>query len=295
MSGTYGQDWASYQSATPSTSGLGFAFVKATEGTGYINPLHAAQVAHARANGLVVGHYHYPHMAADPVVEAGYFLSAATPQPGDVIVLDWEGYDPANKGVSTSRQIAYKNAWLTRVQAALPAHQVGTYANTDYLNRDPKGAYGDFLWIATANQPAGQPGIGHTWLFHQYGASGVDRDFCPLTLDQLRTWSHAKEITDVELTDKITVPKGLWAAEPQTATVADWIGYGNLKAGAAARDAAKALVAITATNAAINALAKALGDAHDAVDTATVVAAVQQAIKDEVIKVDVNVTGAPTA
>lgn len=197
--GTYGQDWASYQSATPPTAGLGFAFVKATEGTGYINPLHAAQVAHARANGLVVGHYHYPHMAADPVVEAGYFLSAANPQPGDILVLDWEGYDPANKGVSTSRQIAYKNAFLARVLAAAPAHQVGTYANADYLGRDPKGVYGDFLWIATANQPAGQPGIDHMWLFHQYGASGVDRDYCPLTTAQLKTWAHAKEV-DVPLT-----------------------------------------------------------------------------------------------
>jgi hypothetical protein len=208
MTGTYGQDWASYQSATPPTTGLGFAFVKATEGTGYTNPLHAAQAAHARADGLVVGHYHYPHMAADPVIEAGYFLSAAKPQTGDILVLDWEGYDDANKGVAFSRQIAYKVAFLARLRSALPLHQVGTYANTDYLNRDPHGEYGDFLWIATANKPAGQPGIDHMWLFHQYGASGVDRDYCPLTFAQLRSWAHAKEndmpMTDAEI-DKLAV------------------------------------------------------------------------------------------
>lgn len=227
--GTYGQDWASYQSATPPTAGLGFAFVKATEGTGYINPLHAAQISHARANGLVVGHYHYPHMAADPVVEAGYFLSAANPQPGDILVLDWEGYDPANKGVSTSRQIAYKNAFLARVLAAAPAHQVGTYANADYLGRDPKGVYGDFLWIATANQPAGQPGIDHMWLFHQYGASGVDRDYCPLTADQLHSWAHAKE-NDMPLTqaDVDKVVQGVLAKLPLAVN-----GYRNADADAA--------------------------------------------------------------
>lgn len=202
MSGCLGQDWASYQSATPETAGLAFAFVKATEGTGYVNPLHAAQVAHARAAGLVVGHYHYPHMATDPAVEAGFFLATAKPQVGDVLVLDWEGYDAANKNVSMARKVAYKAAFLARVQALQPAHQVGTYCNTDYLNQDPQGAYGDFLWIATAGRAAGQPGIGHDWLFHQHStAGGIDRDYCPLTQPELKAWAHAKEDADMALTD----------------------------------------------------------------------------------------------
>lgn len=218
-----GQDWASYQSAAPPTAGLAFVFVKATEGTGYANPLHAAQVAHGRAAGLVVGHYHYPHMAADPAAEAGFFLASAKPQAGDVLVLDWEGYDAANKGVPMARKVAYKAAWLARVQSLQPAHQVGTYCNTDYLGQDPGGEYGDFLWIATAGRPAGQPGIGHDWLFHQYStAGGIDRDCCPLTLAELRSWAHAKE-DDMPLNDadkawiKDTVTAALDAARPQFA------------------------------------------------------------------------------
>lgn len=290
--GTYGQDWASYQSATPSTAGLGFVFVKATEGTGYINPLHAAQVAHARADGLVVGHYHYPHMAADPVVEAGYFLSAAKAQPGDVIALDWEGYDDANKGVSTSRQIAYKNAWLTRVQAAVPQLQVGTYANEDYLNRDPRGQYGDFLWIATGNKPAGSPGIDHTWLFHQYGAQGVDRDYCPLSLADLREWAHAKEN---DMTPDQA--KQLQELHDLLFPFAGW-GYKNAdqaKKNPGMPDAYGYLTQthtmVKAQSAAITALVAQLGKD---VDTATVVAAVQQAIAEAVVHVAVDVTG-PTA
>lgn len=200
--GCLGQDWASYQSATPSTAGLAFAFVKATEGTGYVNPLHAAQVAHARAAGLVVGHYHYPHMATDPAVEAGFFLATAKPQSGDVLVLDWEGYDAANRGVAMGWKVAYKKAWLARVQSLQPVHQVGTYCNTDYLDQDPQGEYGDFLWIATAGRPAGQPGIAHAWLFHQYGTpGGIDRDYCPLNQPELKAWAHAKEDADMALTD----------------------------------------------------------------------------------------------
>jgi hypothetical protein len=190
---TYGQDWSSFQSTNMPTAGLGFAVVKWTEGLTYTNPNAAAQVAHARANGLVVGHYHYPHMANSATAEAARFLKVAKTQPGDFLVLDWEGYDDANKGVPFSKQVAYKKAWLAHVQSAVAHMQTGTYANTDYLNRDPSGVYGDFLWIATADRPAGQPGISHKWLFHQYGASGVDRDYCPLTLAELKAWAHSKE------------------------------------------------------------------------------------------------------
>ncbi|WNI19182.1 GH25 family lysozyme [Actinacidiphila sp. ITFR-21] len=194
MTGCQGQDWASYQATNLPTAGLGFVFVKATEGTGYTNPKYAAQIAHARAAGLVVGSYHYPHMAADPAAEVTYFLANAKPQPGDVLALDWEGYDDANKSVPMARQIAYRNAFLARLAAAAPHNQVGTYCNADYLNRDPNGTYGDFLWIATAKLAAGLPGINHSWLFHQYGtAGGIDHDYCPLTPAQLKTWAHAKE------------------------------------------------------------------------------------------------------
>ena len=54
-----GIDVASYQSSTFPTAGLGFVMVKVTEGTGYLNPRYAAQVAHARAQGMVMGHYHF--------------------------------------------------------------------------------------------------------------------------------------------------------------------------------------------------------------------------------------------
>ncbi|MFE6489437.1 GH25 family lysozyme, partial [Streptomyces sp. NPDC057757] len=73
--GIYGQDWASYQSAQPDTGGLAFVFTKITEGTGYINPRWVAQRDHAKANGLVWGGYHYPHMGNSPQAEADYFLA----------------------------------------------------------------------------------------------------------------------------------------------------------------------------------------------------------------------------
>jgi len=211
--GCYGQDWASYQSPAPDVTGLSFVFVKATEGLTYANPRWAQQVAYARLHKLTVGHYHYPHMGNSATAEADFFLRTARPQPGDYVALDWEGYDVANRSVPFAAQVAYKKAFLAHVTAALPHNQVGTYCNTDYLDRDPAGAYGDFLWIATANKAAGQPGISRSWLFHQYSASSVDRDYCNLSADALRAWAHAKE-DDMALTrdDAVTI----WGYENPT-------------------------------------------------------------------------------
>lgn len=189
--GIYGQDWASYQPAQPDTTGLAFAFVKITEGLGYTNPKWVAQRDHAKNHGLVWGGYHYPHMANSPEREADFFLAQVNWAPGDMVVLDWEGYDDANRSVPRSVQAAYKETWLRYVKERLPHNPVGMYCNTDYWhNVDTTGNTGDFLWIATAGRAAGDPGIEGDWLFHQYSDDGVDRDYCRLRdIDELRSWA----------------------------------------------------------------------------------------------------------
>lgn len=201
MAGSYGQDWASYQPDEPDTTGLAFAIVKVTEGTGYVNPRWVKQRDHAKASGLTWGGYHYPHMGNDPRVEADRFLAQVAWQPGDIVVLDWEGYDDANKSVSAARQVSYKEAWLRYVKSKLPHNPVGMYCNVDYWERvDTTGYYGDFLWIATSGRAAGDPGIKAQWMFHQYSAAGVDRDYCPLNPGELHAWalSFANPPTPIE-------------------------------------------------------------------------------------------------
>jgi hypothetical protein len=188
--GIYGQDWASYQPAQPDTTSLSFAIIKVTEGLGYTSPVWQQQRDHARSAGLVVGYYHYPHMANSPQAEANRFLALAQPQPGDLVVLDWEGYDSANTNVSHSAQLAYKEAWLRYVKQQVPHCPVGVYCNADYWNNvDTTGYVQDFLWIATAGRPAGDPGIRANWLFHQYGGGDTDLDYCALSsTDALHAW-----------------------------------------------------------------------------------------------------------
>ncbi|MEU7066877.1 glycoside hydrolase family 25 protein [Streptomyces sp. NPDC046161] len=286
--GIYGQDWASYQSTEPSVSGLDFVFTKITEGLSYISPKWTRQRDHAKKSGLVWGAYHYPHMANDPKAEADYFLKQVAWQPGDIIVLDWEGYDNANTGVSKSRQLAYKEAWLRYVKAKMPNNPVGMYANTDYWrNVDTTGYYADFLWIATAGRTAGDPGIAAPWLFHQYGDNPVDKDYCHLTSRAaLRSWAMAFAVSPTSNPNpEPTAPAEEALMTPEEKTWFDgWFGQLNSMAWGNKND----LAALLATN---NALVKLLSADHD-LDAAAVGAAVKKAVAEALAAgtVDVDVT-----
>jgi hypothetical protein len=285
MTGSLGQDWAGYQPASPPTAGLSFVFVKATEGTTYVNPEHASQVATARAAGLVVGHYHFARPGSMSA-QVAYFLQRAAPQPGDLLAFDWE--DP---GVFN----ADKDAWIRAAQVAAPKHQVLLYCNRDYwTNRDTTSFAGDGLWIADPSATKGQPRITAPWVMHQYSsAGGYDRNYTPMSPEQLRAWATAKE-DDMPLTaadakllldtrmDDPTKP----GTETVTVRGALWAAYGQ--ANKTAGNTGTLLTQVTALSATVKTLAGLLGSG---VDTAAVVDAVEQAIATAVVHIQVDVTG----
>ncbi|MFJ6667403.1 GH25 family lysozyme [Streptomyces sp. NPDC091383] len=163
-----GIDVSSYQSSTFDTSGLAFVIVKRAEGIGYVNPKASAQVAHARAAGLIVGHYHYPHIANGAIAEADYFLAklGSDLSAGDLLVLDWEWYGQG--GITSSQADAFKDQFLARVKSKAPGHRVGLYADrNNWLHVDLNSNCGDFLWIADY-VTAGKPRIQAKWTIHQY-------------------------------------------------------------------------------------------------------------------------------
>lgn len=164
-----GIDVASYQPDTFGTTGLDFLFVKATEGTSYINPKQSRQAATARTAGLALGFYHFLH-GGNIQAQAEYFVQQCASLEGDMLVCDWETPPLAGQAAATN---AEKDAFLAAVKKLRPGHKVGLYCNTDYwLNRDRTSVCGDFLWIADPNHPAGEPHIKHPWLFHQYAVQG---------------------------------------------------------------------------------------------------------------------------
>jgi hypothetical protein len=84
-----GCDISGWQPASVNFAGMQFVYVKYTQGTYKVNGNHDAQVAQARAEGLIVGHYHFPAWG-NPQAEAQAFWAAINAQPGDFLVLDIE-------------------------------------------------------------------------------------------------------------------------------------------------------------------------------------------------------------
>lgn len=186
-----GIDVSSYQPEAYSTNGLAFVFVKRTEGDSYVNPRASAQVAHGRAAGLVIGHYHYPHIHDGAAADVDYFLGhlGADLHPGDILALDWEWYGQG--GVSTAEADAFKDQWLARVRQKAPGHRIITYADrSNWLNVDQNSNVGDGLWIADY-VTAGKPRIKAKWLFHQFSSTPVDQDVASFAdAAALRAWAN---------------------------------------------------------------------------------------------------------
>jgi hypothetical protein len=177
-----GVDVSSYQDAnTYPIAGMSFAIVKATESTTYLNPKYAAQLAHARTNGLVVGHYHFA-TGTNSAEQVAYFAAHADVRPGELIALDWE---------ESSVTSAARDAWLSAAKAHYPHNRVILYCNVDYwLTRDVTHSDADGLWIADYSHPAGHPNITQAWKFHQYSSSGgIDHSVADFTsLAALVAW-----------------------------------------------------------------------------------------------------------
>jgi lysozyme len=74
-------------------AGIGFAFIKASEGTTFTDPAWATNIAGCRARGISAGSYHFYHHDADPTSQAEHFVRVIGKlEEGDLTpALDVEG------------------------------------------------------------------------------------------------------------------------------------------------------------------------------------------------------------
>lgn len=294
-----GIDVASYQSETYDTTGLSFVFIKATEGTSYINPKQTAQAAHGRAAGLVVGFYHFLH-PGNVAAQANYFVTKCASQPGDILVCDWE---PTTAGTASN---ADKDAFIRAVKQLRPDHKVVLYCDVARWTGVDKTSYcGDGLWIADPNHPAGKPNIKAPWLFHQYGIRGTDRDLGNFTdRAALAAWAagttpkealvaDASDVKTLFQTDNVlSSPDG--AKDPQGNrywTAESYLRYGYLQDRTTQNLVKQLLAKADAQGQTITQLVKtvaALASNVGGLDPATIVAELKQAIESIHVSLDVT-------
>ena len=114
----------------PAVAGAGIvlAFVKATQGIGFVDPAFACNRTAAAKAGVLVVPYHFID-TADPEAQAAHFLDAADLAAGDAAMLDWESAAPAAAVAVLGQAVAdrtgrdpvayYGFAQLTEPDAAL--------------------------------------------------------------------------------------------------------------------------------------------------------------------------------
>jgi GH25 family lysozyme M1 (1,4-beta-N-acetylmuramidase) len=167
-----GTDVSGYQPSinwtTVKTAGVAFAWSKATEGTGYINPYFTAQEAGATGVGIHIGAYHFARPSFHPNItgvnsadsEAAYFWTTASnyvKYGGAYLVpmLDWEDTGVSNQ-LSAATMSAWVNEWCNAVSNSarlngVPGVRPVVYTGTWYSR--PSSTYSG-LTTAVTNWPS---------------------------------------------------------------------------------------------------------------------------------------------
>lgn len=158
---SYGVDVANYQSASVkgmANAGAKFAIVKVSEGTGYRNPKASAQIASAKASGMLPMAYHFALFGANSgaaVSEANYAASSAKAYglpAGSYIACDWKTGDGNNvnggKNASANAIIAFMN------QIKRNGYKPLLYSGASLLNNNINtakvtSAFPNSLWVAS--------------------------------------------------------------------------------------------------------------------------------------------------
>ena len=166
-------DWPAVAAA-----GTTFAYLKASEGTRFVDPTYAANRADAEAAGILVGAFHYAQpdaSAGEAAAEADHFVATATFRKGELTpMLDLE----VTNGLSPAALQAWVAGFLDRVYQRTGV-RAGIYVSPSfwqtYLADTPSIAAAGYgaLWIAdwtaaaTPWVPASDWG-GMGWAFWQY-------------------------------------------------------------------------------------------------------------------------------
>lgn len=187
-----------------------FAFIKATEGTSYVNRYYASDSKAAAAAGLNVGGYAFATPDdASGASEAKYFLQQSRYARHRTLLfpmldLEWNPYHTSTScyGLTPSDLVAWVGSYSATIDRTLGVKPI-IYTQASFWNHCVGGtsAFSDSpLWVGSDGTSSTTiPGGFSTWAIWQYGvgsASGVDGpvdvDAFNGTTSQLETELSAK-------------------------------------------------------------------------------------------------------
>ncbi len=139
-----GIDIASYQAGINLTVvPCDFVIVKATEGTGYMNPDYTRAYDQAKSAGKCLGIYHYAS-GGNVQAEADHFLKQVGNRVGEaILILDWESYTNPAFGVNDHDWV---KTWCDYVASKTGVNPI-VYVQQSAMNR--LSGIGNYpLWVA---------------------------------------------------------------------------------------------------------------------------------------------------
>lgn len=185
-------DWASRWS-----SGRRFAYVKATEGTTYVNPYFAQQYNGSYQVGMIRGAYHFARPdRSTGRVQADFFASKGGAWSADgrtlpgTIDLESNPYGAMCYGLTRTQMTSWIADFLARYRARTGRHAVIYTTNawwTTCTGNTTKFTATSPLWIARwASTPGTLPAKYPYYTFWQYSNSPYDKDYFNGDLSRLR-------------------------------------------------------------------------------------------------------------
>lgn len=207
----YGYDISKWQSVGTGDSAKDFLIIKATEGTGYVDPSCDKHYQRAKSKGKLLGVYHFarPDLnknTAGAKAEAAYFVNNCKGYIKQaILVLDWE--QPGTTG-----QVSWAKAWLDEVYRLTGVRPL-IYMSASVVNGNNwssiSGNYG--LWIAgypnaynvknpptpTAGAMPYKIGSWKFWAIWQYssGAGTLDYDIANMDANGWKAYAGVKTTT----------------------------------------------------------------------------------------------------
>lgn len=138
-------------------AGLKFLYHKATEGTSVVDKKYSQRRLEACKAGVPFGAYHFAHPSkTDAVEEADFFLSVASPQPGDLIpALDIE-VNPA--GLTQEELTDWVGTFVERIKEKLGVCPI------IYTPFNLKSNFGCMLWTARYSDGNAHPVPEQPWV-----------------------------------------------------------------------------------------------------------------------------------
>lgn len=166
------------------SSGIEIVYIKASEGTNFVDPYFNQNYTNAKANGLKVGFYHYltARSNEDAIAEARFFVSVISSKTPDCrLAMDFESF-----GNLSPEEITQIGLTFMRTVENLSGKEMVIYSDTSNASYRFYGELTNYpLWVAQYEVSEPTPnGNWDTWVGWQYtdageipGISGyVDRD-----------------------------------------------------------------------------------------------------------------------